>query len=67
MSEWKDKLLNYNIEIYIYFFNLHDVPEAGPCFSNPCFNSGSCTVIGKNYTCNCQKGTDGEHCQGEIN
>ncbi|CAC5387158.1 TNFAIP6 [Mytilus coruscus] len=40
--------------------------EVGPCFSNPCFNFGSCRASCNTYTCYCPNGTKGSRCQDVI-
>ena len=37
--------------------------DINPCTSNPCFNGGNCTVVGKNYTCACAPNFSGMNCQ----
>lgn len=37
------------------------------CASSPCKNGGTCTETAGGFTCTCQKGFKGKHCdQGSI-
>ena len=50
---WKGLMLN----ISLIFSDINE------CSSNPCDNSGVCTDGVNGYTCTCQPGTSGVHCE----
>ena len=37
--------------------------DAGPCFPNPCKNSGTCTQHGDSFKCSCTAGHEGKLCE----
>ena len=39
------------------------VLEINECVSSPCINGGHCVDEENSYTCNCQTGYTGNHCQ----
>lgn len=44
-----------------------EIDTGPPCRLNPCFNSGVCIENNRgDYTCNCQNGYTGIHCETEI-
>uniref|UniRef100_H3CVY0 Milk fat globule EGF and factor V/VIII domain containing a n=1 Tax=Tetraodon nigroviridis TaxID=99883 RepID=H3CVY0_TETNG len=52
-----------------------NLTQTGPCVSNPCKNDGLCEVtsptrrgdVFNEYTCKCQTGFEGVHCQINVN
>nr|XP_057932856.1 EGF-like repeat and discoidin I-like domain-containing protein 3 isoform X2 [Doryrhamphus excisus] len=52
-----------------------NLTESGPCSPNPCKNEASCQVMAptrrgdvfNEYTCKCQPGFEGAHCQINVN
>lgn len=38
-------------------------PGEDPCSSDPCLNDSTCLVSGNTYTCECQNGFTGQHCE----
>lgn len=37
-----------------------------PCFSNPCWNAGTCVSNGSVFTCSCPQGFSGEKCEFHV-
>jgi len=54
--------VNYNRKIIFFFCKWFIL---APCDSNPCLNSGICSVVGGSFTCTCPPGYIGSTC--EIN
>ena len=40
-----------------------DIISPDECLSSPCLNGGLCVDGDNGYTCNCQPGYEGLHCQ----
>ncbi|XP_063414790.1 delta-like protein B [Mytilus trossulus] len=37
-----------------------------PCLANPCMNGATCTSNGPQYTCGCDTGYKGTHCESDT-
>lgn len=47
-------------------FNIHIILDIDECASNPCQHNGTCTDQVNGYSCTCDSGYDGVHCQSGI-
>ena len=46
--------------------NCSEIVPRDPCDFHPCKNNGTCHSHGSNYSCNCEAGFSGDHCDVNI-
>ena len=62
----KKALINEKLNC-VFFLSPHFLFSVDYCNPNPCKNRGVCVVEeGKGYSCTCESGFTGFHCQGNT-
>ena len=54
------------MNVEVTSFEAPDRCKEHPCDLNPCKNNGDCSRQGSKYTCLCDPGWSGDHCEIDV-